>query len=436
MDFLSNITNNKLNYQIFFFFIFLFLINFVNPVFGFHSETKDQFVIDDHSWWLSISLVVFFILLGLQKKFKILKKIKMNTILVFDISKKISILIVIVTLALYITLTYHEIFEDEYQIVGTDFADTIEGLNEKQILEFVNTPTSIFVLDIRGILLKISILVFGTIRFIPFVVSILLLVLVYFFTLKITKSTLAGLLSFFLLIQNPLFLKYDTIATYNNTWIFFYILSLFLISKKTWVLSPISFIISVYTKGLSAIFFSISFLFIFQSKKEVRKKLSLIYGSVIFIGIAWYVIYYYNNGRFDFEEFWTGFFTFAKINHDPLFLALLIPVIITMYILTKKGVPHADTMMVAILVSLISQPILVSNFPQFLIHDYRFMPFTVFFAISIGLFLSKNQKIVLTNSNKIFNKTIFIVLIIVCTLTLLPIYLPHFAHQVIKINMG
>lgn len=435
MDFLSNITSNKLNYQIFFF-IFLFLISFVNPIFGFHSETKEQFVIDEHSWWLSISLVVFFILLGLQKKFKISKKIKMNTILEFNISKKISILIVIVTLALYITLTYHEIFEDEYQIVGTDFADTIEGLNEKQILEFVKTPISIFILDIRGILLKISILVFGTIRFIPFVVSILLLVLVYFFTLKITKNTLAGLLSFFLLIQNPLFLKYDTISTYNNTWIFFYILSLFLISKKTWVLSPISFIISVYTKGLSAIFFPISFLFIFQSKKEVKKKLFLIYGSVIFIGIAWYVIYYYYNGEFDFEEFWTGFFTFAKINYDPLFLALLIPVIIIMYVLTKRGVPHASTMMLAILISLISQPILVSFFTQFLIHDYRFMPFTVFFAISIGLLLSKNQKIVLTNSDKILNKVIFIILIIVSTLTLLPIYLPQFAHQVIKIHMG
>ena len=48
MDFLNNIINNKINYHYFFFLIFLFLINFVNPVFGFHSETKEQLVIDNH----------------------------------------------------------------------------------------------------------------------------------------------------------------------------------------------------------------------------------------------------------------------------------------------------------------------------------------------------------------------------------------------------
>ena len=433
MDFLNNIINNKINYHYFFFLIFLFLINFVNPVFGFHSETKEQLVIDNHSWWLSIALVVFFVLLVLQKKFKILKKIKMNAVLEFDLSKKISILIITVTLALYITLTYNEIFEDEYQIVGADFAYLTERLNDKQIWELL--PTQIFSVDINGIVLKLSILVFDNIRFIPFLVSILLLILVYFFTLKITKSTLAGLVSFFLLIQNPLFLKYDTIATYNNTWIFFYILSLFLIAKKTWILSPIAFIISSWSKPLSAIFFPISFLFIFQSKNKFSRKLSLIYGSIIFIGIA-YLISIIKGGKFDFEEFGTSFFTFAKVNPDSLFLALLVPVIIIMYVLTKRGIPHASTMMLAILISLISQPILVSSFLQFLIHDYRFMSFTVFFAISIGLLLSKNQKIVLTNYDRILNNVIFIILIIVCILTLLPVYLPQFAHQVIKIHMG
>ena len=131
-----------------------------------------------------------------------------------------------------------------------------------------------------------------------------------------------------------------------------------------------------------------------------------------------------------------GFFSFAKINYDPLFLVLLVPVIIIMYILTKRNVPHANTMMLAILISLISQPILISVFTQFAIHDYRYMSFIVFFSISIGLLLSKNQKIIPTNTEKIFNKIIFIILIIVSTFTLLPIYLPQFAHQIIKIHVG
>ena len=161
-------------------------------------------------------------------------------------------------------------------------------------------------------------------------------------------------------------------------WIFFYILSLFLISKKTWLASPISFIISVYTKALSVIFFPVNILFIQQSKEKFKNKIFLIYGSIILVGIIGL-----NKGgtvirEFDFEGFVGGFFAFAKINLDPVFLILLVPIIIVMYVLSKKGIPHTNTMMLGILLSLISQPLLVSVFPQFLIHDYRFIPFSVF----------------------------------------------------------
>lgn len=157
---------------------------------------------------------------------------------------------------------------------------------------------------------------------------------------------------------------------------------------------------------------------------------------MIVIGTAFLVKRGTGTFELDFEEFVSGFFAFAKINQDPVFLILLIPVIIILYILAKKGIPHASTIMLGILLSLISQPLLVSVFTQFMIHDYRFMSFSIFFAISIGLILSKNQKIVPTQAEKLINKIIFVVLLVVSGLTLLPIYLPHFAHQAIKIHMG
>lgn len=429
-----NFAKNIKKYQFLILFIFLLSITFVNPVYGFHNET--EFTIDEDSWWLTTSLIVFFILLITYTKIDLLKKIKVNNILKFNLPKKIGVLIVIITLGLYISLTYHEIFEDEYVIVGSDYEHTMVTINEKEISEAAGlNGASYQVLDIRMLLLKLSMILFDTIRFVPFIVSILLLILVYFFTLKITKNVLASLLTFFLLIQNPLFLKYDTIGTYNNFWIFFYILSLFLISNKTWYASPIFFILSVYAKTLSVIFFPVNILFALQSRKKIRNKIFLIYGSIIVIGIAFLVKQGAGVREFDFEEFVSGFFAFVKINQDPVFLILLIPVIVILYILAKNGIPHASTIMLGILLSLISQPLLVSVFPQFMIHDYRFMSFSIFFAISIGLILSKNQKIIPSRIEKMINEIIFIALVIVSSLTLLPVYLPKFAHQVIKIHM-
>ena len=429
-----NFAKNIKKYKFLISFIFLLSITFVNPVYGFHNET--EFTIDEDSWWLTTSLIIFFILLITCTKIDLLKKIKVNNILKFNLPKKIGVLVVIITLGLYISLTYHEIFEDEYGIAGSDYEYTMVSINEREILEFVGGSVSYQVLDIRALLLKLSMVLFDTIRFIPFIVSISLLILVYFFTLKITKNVLASLLAFFLLIQNPLFLKYDTVGTYNNFWIFFYLLSLFLISNKTWYASPIFFILGVYAKELSVIFFPVNILFTLQSRKKIRNKIFLIYGSMIVIGTAFLVKRGTGTFELDFEEFVSGFFAFAKINQDPVFLILLIPVIIILYILAKKGIPHASTIMLGILLSLISQPLLVSVFTQFMIHDYRFVSFSIFFAISIGLILSKNQKIVPTQAEKLINKIIFVVLLVVSGLTLLPIYLPHFAHQAIKIHMG
>jgi hypothetical protein len=101
-------------------------------------------------------------------------------------------------------------------------------------------------------------------------------------------------------------------------------------------LSPISFILAIYAKALFVIFFPITFLFTYQLNQKLRKNIFLIYGSIIIIDIA-IVIPNNLDGNFDFEEFIGGYFSFVKINNDPLFLALLIPVIIIMYVLATKG---------------------------------------------------------------------------------------------------
>lgn len=425
---------NEKKYYVSFLTIFLILLDNVKTVYAFHSE-NNNFTTSGDSWWLLVSLIVFFLFLIIEKKIHFASRIYENYIQKFKIPNKIAVLVVLVTLSAYISITYHEIFEDEYQIVGPDHKYTMDYLAQLEFIDFFQIPVNAEIFAIRLFLLYVSYEIFGTERLIPFVISISLLVVVYFLTLRITKSSLSALVAFFFLIQSNLFLKYDTIATYNNFWIFFYLVSLILITNKTWPFSPISFIASIYSKAISVIYFPVSILFTLQGEKKFAKRIFIIYGGLALVGTI-YLISQSIRLDFDSTEFIGGFFAFAKINFEPAFLVLLIPMVIILYVLAKKGIPQANTMMLGILLSLVVQPLMVSVFPSFLIHDYRYIAFSVFFVIGISLIFSKNQRSVPEGRASFVNNMIFVSLLVVSVLSLLPIFLPEFAHQVMKVSMS
>ena len=422
---------NEKKYYAFFLVIFLILLDNVKTVYAFHSE-NNNFTMSGDSWGLLVSLIVFFLFLIIEKKIHFALRIYEDYIQKFRIPNKIAVLIVLITLSAYISITYHEIFEDEYQIVGPDHKYTMDYLAEAELIDFFQLPVNADIFNIRLFLLYVSYEIFGTERLIPFVISISLLVAVYFLTLRITKSSLSALVAFFFLIQSNLFLKYDTIATYNNFWIFFYVVSLILITNKTWPFSPISFIASVYSKAISVIYFPVSILFTLQGERKFAKRIFVIYGGLALVGTI-YLISQSIRLDFDSTEFIGGFFAFAKISLEPVFLVLLIPMVIILYILAKKGIPQTNTMMLGILLSLVVQPLMVSVFPSFLIHDYRYISFSVFFVMGISLIFSKSQRSVPKRRASFVNNMIFVALLVVSVLSLLPVFLPQFAHQVMKV---
>ena len=69
---------------------------------------------------------------------------------------------------------------------------------------------------------------------------------------------------------------------------------------------------------------------------------------------------------------------------------LLIFLIVGLFIASRNRIQHADSMMVFIGGILFIAP-LVTGFTELTNQPYRFVPLIVFFAIGVGVLLSKNK---------------------------------------------
>ena len=89
--------------------------------------------------------------------------------------------------------------------------------------------------------------------------------------------------------------------------------------------------------------------------------------------------------------FWNGFSSLAfQIRFDALVVYFLIPLIVGLFILAKKGIVEAETMMVLIAGVLFSAPLL-TGFTDITNQPYRFIPLVVFFAMGVGVLLSRKK---------------------------------------------
>ena len=92
---------------------------------------------------------------------------------------------------------------------------------------------------------------------------------------------------------------------------------------------------------------------------------------------------------FEFEEFVSGFTTLAfQLRIDGLVLVFLLPLTIGLFIKSRQGFKEADSILVLIGGILLSAPLLV-GFTQFNLQPYRWIPLITFFAIGVGVLLSK-----------------------------------------------
>jgi len=217
--------------------------------------------------------------------------------------------------------------------------------------------------------------------------------MVYFFTKQITNKRFAGLVAAIILLQSNVFLTFDTSVAYTNFWILFYLLSLYFM-YKAWPLSPISYIASIPAKALTVTFLPMSIYFLLRCPIS-RKKKMIISGVIIGVVIAGAAASSGANltggaqqESFISDEFWIGFASFAtQLRFDGLVILFLIPLVVGLLFTSTKN-KHAESMMVMIGGMLLIAPFL-TGFSDQTNQPYRFVPLITFFAVGVGILLSK-----------------------------------------------
>ncbi|MEX0656424.1 MAG: hypothetical protein WD154_02625 [Nitrosopumilaceae archaeon] len=314
-------------------------------------------------------------------------------ILRFEVSRKTAIVSFAIILGIYIVYSSGELTAneedvwDDWKVVGPIIDSFPDGGED-------NLPLR--VIYVNNFLLYGSQEILQNVKVIPFIASISLVFVTYFLTVKLSKKRFAGLVATIVLLQSHTFLRYDTTATYTNFWTVFYLASLYLVYKK-WPLSPVSFIASIFSKALSIAFIPMTLFFVLRSNTKSKHKLGLVISYLAIIGAAIAAMltigglgYSKTLTEFNGVDFVSGFTSWAfQLRIDGLVLVFLLPLVVGLFIKSQKGFMDADSILVLIAGVLISVPLL-AGFTQFNIQPYRWIPLIAFFAIGVGMLLSKS----------------------------------------------
>jgi hypothetical protein len=309
----------------------------------------------------------------------------------FEVSKKVAIVSMVVILAIYVAASANELSEEEQWEDYIDVKQRLEKWSPDQMMRS-------FEPHLRYFFISSSMILFGNYAVVPFLASIALVIMVYFFTKQITNKRFAGLVAAIILLQSNLFLTFDTSVAYTNFWILFYLLSLYFM-YKVWPLSPISYIASITAKSLTVTFLPMSIYFLLRCSIS-RKKKMMIAGALIGILIAGTATA--SSGvnlagsvqqeSFNSDEFWIGFASFAtQLRFDGLVILFLIPLVVGLLFTSTKN-KHAESMMVMMGGMLLIAPFL-TGFSDQTNQPYRFVPFVTFFAVGVGILLSKAKSL-------------------------------------------
>jgi len=345
---------------------------------------------------LSNLALLFFGIIYYKKKLPSSISNSIDKIRTFEIPKKPTLVILLVIFSVYIGSSISELSLDE----SKDWPDFViledaleiwpDGESENIYVEEQNDRY------VRMFLLDTSEEIFQNIKILPFVASILLILITYLLTVQITEKRFAGIIAILVLIQSHTFLRFDTVAVYENFWVLFYLLSIYVI-KKQWILSPIFYILSFFTKAFVAPYFVMTLFFAARTSISSKKKFLLLTSYIAIIGISALVIFsgdtiYPNVIQIDASKFFIGLATFGPLlRYDFLLLMTILPVVVGLTLFTKSGIKETDSILFLILGTLLAGPILImfTNFYEIL--PYRYVPLIVFFAIAIGMFFSKKS---------------------------------------------
>jgi hypothetical protein len=405
---MSDLENNqKVSYVVFFVTLVVVLLTITpiifpalfSSVFGMFTENLNGFELGYMAIFFIISNIVIFSfgIAYYKKKIPSLVQDTIEKIRAFEISKRVAIISLAIILCVYIGLSTPELFLDE----GVEWSDYNSVLLPGLELWPFGESDNIYIQEqndryVRMFLLDASLDIFQNIKFLPFVASILVVVFTYLVAVQFTQKRFAGIISVIVLLQSYTFLKFDTVAVYENFWVLFFLISLYAIEKK-WFLSPIFYILAFFTKAYVAPFFLMTLFTTYKSQISQRTKIAILISYIVIVSVAIALVFvgdtvYPNVIDVNYDKFILGFqVIITQLRFDIFFIITLLPVTVGLAFLSKNKLKHADSILILIFGTIIASPILVTFTYHYEILPYRFVPLLIFFSIGVGMFFSKKH---------------------------------------------
>jgi len=364
-------------------------------------------------WLIPVSSFSFvFLVLGFvyyKRKLPVQVYKCIQFILNFEISKRITVILGIIIFVFYIGFSVNELSINEegqfpdYGILKTalqiwpstesdDIYVSSCSQGDRKCL-MVQEQNSRYV---RMLLLVSSIEIFQNIKILPFVASISLLIVTFFLTYQISHKRFSGIVALLIILQSHTFLFFDTVAVFENFWILFFLISLYLINRK-WQLSSILYLLALFSKAFIFVFFLSTIFYIYRARISSRKKIWAMcsYGGVILIILTVFSFgdsVYGDIINISDSEFFLALNTLGyTLRYDVFIILSLLPVTIGLFFTSRRGFLQADSILVLILASLLAGPFISMLTEFYFVLPYRFLPLIVFVAIGIGVFLSKKN---------------------------------------------
>jgi len=370
-----------------------------SSLFGMFTENLNPFEFGYQSIFLIVSNIVIFGVGFAYYKNKIPSSIHsiFEKIRRFEISKRITVISLIIILGIYIGLSVPELFIDEAK-QWSDYNSVL--LPALEIWPF-GEANDVYVQEqndryVRMFFLDISFDIFQNIKILPFIASILVVVFTYLITTQFCQKRFAGMIAVIVLLQSYTFLKFDTIAVYENFWVLLFLVSLYTIQKK-WFLSPVFYILAFYTKAYVAPFFLMTLFTTYRSEISRRTKVAVLISYAVIVSISIALVFlgdtiYPDVIDVNYSKFILGFqVIISQLRFDLFFIMALLPVTVGLLFLSKNKLKHADSILILIFGTIIASPILVTFTYHYEILPYRFIPLLVFFSIGVGMFFAKKS---------------------------------------------
>lgn len=230
----------------------------------------------------------------------------------------------------------------------------------------------------------------GNENIIPFIFSIGILALTYQLGYMMSGKQNVGIIALLVVLASTSFTKWDTSATYDQTWSFFLLLACCLVYVKP-RLAIISYVISILSKTLGLMYLPMFLYHIWQQHK--KPEYIMLYVTVITVLLVLTVfllpVKQVMGGSFVFsidrlyEGSWKWIFYFA----DDLHIMIGTPVMLSMLFIMRSKIKNASIIFVWCVGIILSVPVIM-GFTDQIVHPYRFVPYTVFFGIGVGMIVN------------------------------------------------